>query len=233
MKKSAFTLIELLVVIVIIAILAGIALPVFGRVTERAKATEDLNNLRQIGIGTAAYLSDHEDILFKSGDKWPELLNTDPATAVPGKYVPNWKAFRSAFDKREQTTTTVPVSYGININILTQTTGADAWDGNVSKMDAPSSLIYMAPVYTRQKANDAPVFTGTSTATPASQLTPGGITNQSFGTHSNGKQINVLYMDNHVSSIKFGPATNTDSFQNITGDEGKKRWQPKATTATP
>jgi prepilin-type N-terminal cleavage/methylation domain-containing protein/prepilin-type processing-associated H-X9-DG protein len=229
MKKSAFTLIELLVVIVIIAILAGIALPVFGKVTERAHATGCMNNLRQLGIGTMAYLSDHEDLIFKMGDKWPEMLNTDPATNNPGKYVPNWKTFKSDFDRR-QASSPIPISYGINANILTQSTTGDAFDGNVSKMDAPSQLIYMAPTYQRQKASDEPTFVGTTTGVT---LTAGGAGNQLFGTHSNAKQINVLYMDNHVASIRFGPVANTDSFQNKDSNDGKKRWLPKAPAPTP
>jgi prepilin-type N-terminal cleavage/methylation domain-containing protein/prepilin-type processing-associated H-X9-DG protein len=233
MKKSAFTLIELLVVIVIIAILAGIALPVYGRITEKAHVTGCMNNLRQLGIGTLAYLSDHEDLIFKMGDKWPEMLNTDPATNNPGKYVPNWKTFKSDFDKRADSAQTIPVSYGINTNILTQSTAGDAFDGNVAKMDAPSQLIYMAPVYQRTKASDEPTFSGATNGSPASQLSPGGAGNQTFGTHGSGKRINVLYMDNHVSDLKFGPASNTDAFQNKDSNDGKRRWLPKAPAATP
>ena len=233
MKKSAFTLIELLVVIAIIAILASIAMPVYSKVTEKAHATQCMNNLRQLGIGTAAYLSDHDDLIFKSGEKWPELLNTDPVSNVPGKYVPNWGAFKSDFDRRAGSGVTVPISYGINTNILNQSSAPDGFDGNVAKADAPSQLIYMAPVYTKAKVGDEPVFAGTTAALAAAQLTPAGGSGQTYGTHSNGKLINVLYLDNHVAAIKFGPAANVDSFQSKDSPEGKKRWQVKETSSAP
>jgi len=48
--RPAFTLIEMLVVIAIIAVLAGILLPVFGRAKANARGTACLSNLHQIGI---------------------------------------------------------------------------------------------------------------------------------------------------------------------------------------
>jgi prepilin-type N-terminal cleavage/methylation domain-containing protein len=58
--RRAFTLIELLVVIAIIAILAALAFPVMGRVREQANSTKCASNLRQIGIGVAAYINEHD-----------------------------------------------------------------------------------------------------------------------------------------------------------------------------
>ena len=60
-RNKGFTLIELLVVIAIIAILAAILFPVFAKVREKARQTQCLSNIRQLGLAMEQYLNDYDE----------------------------------------------------------------------------------------------------------------------------------------------------------------------------
>ena len=229
MKKSAFTLIELLVVISIIAILASIALPVFGKVMERSRATSCASNLKQLGLGVAAYLNDNDEQIFKDppatgANPWPQVLQE--------KYVTNWKVFKCPFDKRTDANgVDAPVSYGINKNVLTQTTGAGKWDGNFSKLEAPSQLILMAPAMTTEPS--VPKFDAKNKGNFNVVLTQPTTSTVKLGTHQGRSQINALFADSHVASIKYSPSSDPEAFTYNTADSTGSlaglivKWQPR------
>ena len=74
--RRAFTLLELLVVIAIIAILAALLLPVLARAKERAKATNCLNNMKQIMVASKIYMDDNSGVMIplwvaQGASGWP------------------------------------------------------------------------------------------------------------------------------------------------------------------
>jgi len=72
--RKGFTLIELLVVIAIIAILAAILFPVFAQAKAAAKQTQNLSNLKQLGLAGQMYAIDFDDCLpadnLTTGQNW-------------------------------------------------------------------------------------------------------------------------------------------------------------------
>jgi prepilin-type processing-associated H-X9-DG protein len=215
-RSPAFTLIELAVVIATIFILGALTLRITSGVLERAKATKDMSNLRQIGIAIQTYLNDNDQIL-PATTTWP---GTSTTPVLYAKYIATRKVFQSPFDKRPGLETDLaPVSHSINTNMFAAAPGISR---NMLKVVSPSSTFLMAPKYTGNPTN-ASSWAGTTTSAPD---LPVGAPAETRGTHSNGAKINVLFCDFHTETLTFGPAGTAGTFQDTTSNLGLKHWDP-------
>ena len=212
---------EVLLVILVIAILASIAYPSFITALERAKVVKDMNNLRQIGLATLAYLNDNSDVIPPSGT-WP---GTSTTPVLYPKYISTRKIFQSPFDNRPPAETdTAPVSYGINANMYATdpTVGVNR---NMASVVSPASTILMAPNYPNAPGDPTQIICWPGYTNNAPNLPVGG-TGETKGTQGNGKQINALFCDAHIETLTFGPSSVTGSFQDTTPTLGQKHWNP-------
>src|SRR5437868_3823020 len=161
-SPRAFTLIEVLVVMAIIAILAAILVPALNSALERAKATKDMSNLRQIGAATQLYMNDNSDVFPGSATvTWMSQLELNQ------KYLSSWRVLESPFDKRSTSESgdgTTAISYGINANIL---------PGNVAisadKITKPVTFIVFSPA--QNTGNTVSFSTNATAAAPAPGVT--------------------------------------------------------------
>jgi prepilin-type N-terminal cleavage/methylation domain-containing protein/prepilin-type processing-associated H-X9-DG protein len=220
----AFTLIELLVVVAVIAILVALAVPVYTGILERAKATKDMSNLRQIGMATQAYMNDSDGVLPPNdpvNGTWAAQLELNK------KYLSVWRILQSPFDKRASSEAGTnapvsPISYGINVRIYPNNAPISA-----TKITNPTGLILFAPA----QDNTATVnFQGFATsAAPGVNLlgnnnavtsTPGGVA--TGGTHNSRRLINALFADLHCETMSWTTFTNTTS--NVAGQPDQ--WTP-------
>jgi prepilin-type N-terminal cleavage/methylation domain-containing protein len=213
--SRGFTLVEMLVVISIIAVLAALLFPAVSGMVEKGKITQDLNNLRQIGLGTQLYLNDNDGAFFLPTDNWMKKLH--PTTGT--QYIPNWKIFQSPFDKRSpsEVDATAPVSYGFNINA--QSTNAGVPTNLLSdKILNASVFIVYAPAQPFTKfGTDVPVnVTKDNAGSGGAQL---------GGTHGRGRRIDACFADLHVENMAWSDFHSDDPDPGTTYPVSS-RWHP-------
>jgi prepilin-type N-terminal cleavage/methylation domain-containing protein len=223
--ERAFTLMEVLVVMAIIAITAAILIPSLNSALERAKATKDMSNLRQIGAATQMYMNDNNGVFPGSATlSWMSQLEQSQ------KYLSAWRVLQSPFDKRasSEAGTGIPVSqisYGINSNIYSGGVAISA-----DRITKPVTFIVFAPA---QASTNTVTFLGKADSAPpgvtvlAAMSTPPGA-NAGGGTQNSRTKINALCADWHVEAMLWsgtGPAF-TNTSPTGTDPDGALRWTP-------
>jgi prepilin-type N-terminal cleavage/methylation domain-containing protein/prepilin-type processing-associated H-X9-DG protein len=212
-KQKAFTLIELLVVIAIIAILAAILFPVFAQAREAARKASCQSNLKQIGSGWLMYVQDYDEQTPMSawttegrGSGWrsipfyriqPYIKNMDvircPSDAIP------WIDWDD-HDRPEDASPGTPAaprpgvrwmqgSYGYNV-LLGYVRGVSMASVNNA---ADMFLAYDADYWVIHETHIQSFVWKKESGQNA----------QGFGArHQN--QINMLYADGHVKTVRCG-----------------------------
>src|SRR6185436_3085603 len=94
------TLIELLVVIAVIGLLASLLLPALATAKKRARATQCLNNLREVGIGMRIYADENDGIVqidpfTTSTNSWGTIMVTNTHFGSRNAFLcPGYKTFQ-------------------------------------------------------------------------------------------------------------------------------------------
>jgi len=174
---------ELLVVITIIVILAAMLMPALQQAREKARQVSCMNNLRQMGIALAIYLSESSDLFPENGGTyrpyWWETLN---------EYIDNEEIFKCPSD-RNWAYTREKLSYGYNYYGLCPS-NPSLRDKKLGKIPNPSKRVFVAD--RNESSKDDIGY---------SPYVMNEHTNYKISGRHNGFS-NVLFVDGHVESRK-------------------------------
>jgi prepilin-type N-terminal cleavage/methylation domain-containing protein/prepilin-type processing-associated H-X9-DG protein len=175
--SRGFSLVELLVVIAIISMLATLLFPSIQTGIQKAKGTQCLSNLRQIGVSVQQYVADPDN-----GNQFPPIYNTGTTNAAVGSFTTN-----------AGTSSLQPLqclgNYGVTMALLTCPSDKDPSTSYGSYL--------WSPVLQEEHPQDVHIYTsgGVFTISKLSRMTV--CTDK--GMPHRGK-LNVLRADGHVET---------------------------------
>lgn len=207
-RNRAFTLIELLTVIAIIGILAAIIFPVTGMVRAKARSSQCVSNLRQLGVATVLFAADNRDevpyanyyseVDTRWADKLASYVNVkflSSSTLNAGSFLPvdPFRCPSSNYLAKPGNKS----SYGKNYNINSEKGGSNypssrRTDYRFSEIDTPSRYYYLADAIKGSGENASWGIGTQANNLPSSKQ---GIELR----HSD--RGNILFMDFHVESL--------------------------------
>ena len=188
MKRCSrgFTLIELLVVIAIIGLLAALLLPALARAKQKAKATQCLSNLKQIGVGCALYELDNKDALPETSHQTASWIGKLALYGLTNVYI-------CPLDTNHMRI----ASYAINDFLTPNPFGAPQLDfSKLTRLPAPSETIHLAEARGDYIGSDHFHFADAQS---------GGFTPRSFESQVavtiHQRSANYLFADSHTQAL--------------------------------
>lgn len=116
--RGGFTLVELLVVLAVIALLAALLLPALSKAKEAARATQCLNQMRQLGMAVRLYVDENGDTFPRSEHSAfanGELPWERSVAPLLGSSTTAWTNLLTGLYHCPSDKRTTPWSYGLNV----------------------------------------------------------------------------------------------------------------------